>query len=225
MTALNPALTDWLLVTVTLCGALVVPTLIVPNDRLFEEIFSALVPMPLRLAVGGLPLALSDTERMPVRDPPAVGKNVTAIVQFLPAPRLAPQLFVCEKLPLVVMFAMVRLAFPLLFRLMFFVFVFPTDWELKFRPLDESEATGVGIGVAVAVRVAVAVFVAVAVAVRVAVGVAVRVAVAVLVGVAVFVRVAVGVGDDVGVVMQGALLLQLREFIVLWPLVKPTHWY
>ena len=60
------------------------------------------IPVPVRLAVCGLFVALSVTVRVPVRVPPAVGVNVTLMVQVSPAATLAPQLFVCPKSPLLV---------------------------------------------------------------------------------------------------------------------------
>jgi hypothetical protein len=52
-------------------------------------------PLPVRLAVWGLPLSLSATVKDALRAPLAVGENVTLIVQFDPAATEAPQLFVC----------------------------------------------------------------------------------------------------------------------------------
>jgi len=54
-------------------------------------------PVPVRLTVCGLPLALSVTVSAPVRVPVAVGVNVTLIVQLAPAATLDPQLLVWEK--------------------------------------------------------------------------------------------------------------------------------
>src|SRR5919198_285124 len=51
-------------------------------------------PVPLKLAVWGLLLALSVTLRVAVRVPVAVGLNVTLIVQLDAAATLVPQVFV-----------------------------------------------------------------------------------------------------------------------------------
>jgi len=59
-------------------------------------------PVPVTLAVCGLLLALSVTVNVAVRVPIADGVNVTSIEQLAPAARLAPQLFVCAKSPLLV---------------------------------------------------------------------------------------------------------------------------
>jgi hypothetical protein len=60
------------------------------------------VPVPDRLAVCGLPLALSLTVRLALRLPRAVGVNVTLIVQLVLAASvdgLMGQLFVWPKSP------------------------------------------------------------------------------------------------------------------------------
>ena len=59
-------------------------------------------PVPVTLAVCGLLLALSVTVNVALRVPTAVGVNVTSIEQLAPAARLAPQLLVCAKSPLLV---------------------------------------------------------------------------------------------------------------------------
>ena len=69
-------------------------------------------PVPLSETICGLPAASSATLSVPVRVPPAVGVNVTLIVQFAPAARLVPQLLVSAKSPLAVMLEMFRPAFP-----------------------------------------------------------------------------------------------------------------
>ena len=48
-------------------------------------------PVPVRLAVRGLPVALSVTASVALRVPAAVGLKVTLIVQLAPTARLAPQ--------------------------------------------------------------------------------------------------------------------------------------
>ena len=68
------------------------------GERLAEDE----TPVPLRLAVWGLPAALSLTVRVAVRVPVAVGVNVTLIVQLPPAATLDPQLLVWAKSPLLV---------------------------------------------------------------------------------------------------------------------------
>jgi hypothetical protein len=55
------------------------------------------LPVPVRLDVCGLPLALSETLSVPVRFPVAEGVNTTLMLQGALAPRLAVQ-FVVETL-------------------------------------------------------------------------------------------------------------------------------
>ena len=52
------------------------------------------VPVPVRLAVWGLPLALSVRVMAALRVPVAAGVKVTLIVQLVPAATLDPQLLV-----------------------------------------------------------------------------------------------------------------------------------
>src|SRR2546430_13960607 len=55
------------------------------------------LPVPLRLTVCGLPLALSRIVRVPVALPLTTGWNVTLIVQFAAAAKVVGQLFVCAN--------------------------------------------------------------------------------------------------------------------------------
>ena len=57
-------------------------------------------PVPVTLAVWGLFVALSMTVKVAPRTPTAVGVNVTSMEQLAPAAKLAAQLFVCAKSPL-----------------------------------------------------------------------------------------------------------------------------
>jgi hypothetical protein len=90
---LNVALPPF--VRVTLCAVLVVPSAWFPNDRLLEEsVTDAAVPVPERLTVCGLPLALSVMLTKAARLPLAEGLKVTLIVQFPPAATELPQVLV-----------------------------------------------------------------------------------------------------------------------------------
>lgn len=84
------------LVRVTVCAALVVPTLTLLKVKLAGESWTAgaVVPMPVRLTVCGLPGALSVMERVPLIVPDPEGVKVTEMVQFPPARTLDPQVFV-----------------------------------------------------------------------------------------------------------------------------------
>lgn len=66
-----------------------------PNVRLVDDKLTAgWVAVPDSDTDCGLPEALSVTETVALRDPVAVGVNVTAMVQVDPAARLEGQLFV-----------------------------------------------------------------------------------------------------------------------------------
>jgi hypothetical protein len=96
------------------------------------------VPVPVRLAVWGLLVALSVTFSVALRAARAVGAKVTLIVQVAPTAKLAPQLLVCAKSPALapvkpillmvnttpLEFASVTACDPL---------VVPTFWPLKVR--------------------------------------------------------------------------------------------
>ena len=83
------------LVRVTVCVALVKSMGWLPKPRLVgERLTTAAVPVPERLTVSGLPLALSVMLTEAVRLPLAAGVNVTLIVQLAPAATELPQLLV-----------------------------------------------------------------------------------------------------------------------------------
>ena len=83
------------LLRVTLCAALVVPTFWLLNVRLVGETLApAAAPVPVRLTVCGLPAALSEILTVAVRVPDAVGVNFTLIVQLLFAATELPQVLV-----------------------------------------------------------------------------------------------------------------------------------
>jgi hypothetical protein len=72
-----------------------VPTTWLAKVRLVGEMLTAgAVPVPVRLTVCGLPVALSVRVTAALRDPLAVGLKVTLIVQLAPAATLDPQLLV-----------------------------------------------------------------------------------------------------------------------------------
>jgi len=85
------------LVSLTGCDALVEPTVSAAKVRLAGEIDAPgaeAAPDPVSETVCGLVGALSEIVRVPVRVPPAVGENVTLMLQLALAPRLEGQLFV-----------------------------------------------------------------------------------------------------------------------------------
>jgi hypothetical protein len=81
--------------SVTVCAALVVPTVMSANVRL-AGVAEALEPVPLKVTTCGLPVAESDMDRVPVMVPVAVGVKITLIVQALLADRELGQLLVWE---------------------------------------------------------------------------------------------------------------------------------
>ena len=64
-----------------------------------ETLATAAVPVPVRLMVCGLPVALSVRVTAAVKEPLAAGVKVTLTVQLAPAATLAPQVLVWAKLP------------------------------------------------------------------------------------------------------------------------------
>ena len=84
-----------LLVRVTDCAALLVPTSWLAKVRLVGERLTAgalaAVPVPVRFTVCGLSLASSVMVIVPVRVPVAVGVKVTLMLQFAPAATALPQ--------------------------------------------------------------------------------------------------------------------------------------
>src|ERR1035441_8173179 len=79
-----------MLESVAVRGAVVKPAFSGPNARLCGERLTAgaWTPMPVKLTVCGLPLALSAIVSEALRDPTAGGVNVTLIPQLAPAAKL-----------------------------------------------------------------------------------------------------------------------------------------
>ena len=74
------------------------PTTWLAKVRLVGEMLTAgAVPVPVRLTLWGLPVALSARVTAALRVPLAVGVKVTLIVQLAPAATELPQLLVCAK--------------------------------------------------------------------------------------------------------------------------------
>jgi hypothetical protein len=82
--------TFWRFVNVTVLAELVVPTITAPKLKLLVESVTGALPVPARLIVCGLVIALSVSVRTAVAAARAVGLNVTATVQLTPAATLAP---------------------------------------------------------------------------------------------------------------------------------------
>src|SRR5438105_3555556 len=84
-----------LLVMVTDFGALVVPKLTVPKDRVMGLAVTGSCPTPVRLIVCGLLIALSTMVTVPRCLPAVVGVNVTVTVHVPCAGILVPQVLTC----------------------------------------------------------------------------------------------------------------------------------
>jgi len=83
-----------LLVNITDCDALVVPTSRSPNDRLVaDSVPGGFTPDPLSEIDFGEPVALSAMTTAAVSAPPAAGVKCPWMVQLAPPVRLVPQLF------------------------------------------------------------------------------------------------------------------------------------
>ncbi len=111
------------LVSVTNCTALVVPTVWLANaseagERLTTGPVDVEAPVPVRVAVCGLPVALSVTATAAVRIPEAAGVNVTLIVQLAPAATDVPQVLLSAKspplVPVMAILVMLKDALPVL---------------------------------------------------------------------------------------------------------------
>ena len=85
------------LVSVTVCAALVVPTVWLANVRLVEDKLTTGIAtaVPVSETACGLEAALSVSVIAPVSVPAAVGLKVTEIVQLAFTARLVPQVLVC----------------------------------------------------------------------------------------------------------------------------------
>ena len=75
---------------VTVLAVLVLPTATVLKLKLLVESVTGALPVPVRLTVCGLVIAVSVNVRTPAAEPRAVGVNVTPTVQLAPAATLAP---------------------------------------------------------------------------------------------------------------------------------------
>jgi hypothetical protein len=97
------------LVRVTSFAALVVPTVWVANVSLVGERLMDTEPVPLRLTVCGLPVALSVNVNVPVSAPVLVGENATPTWHFAPAATLGIHVsLVISKFVLAAIFVNVR---------------------------------------------------------------------------------------------------------------------
>jgi len=106
-----------------------------------------LPPVPERVAVCGLPVALSVRVTEAAKDPLAAGMNVTLTVQLAPAATLPPQLLLCAKspgfAPVSLMLLMLKAALPVLLSVEVWAeLVVPTAWLPKARVVGDKLAVG-----------------------------------------------------------------------------------
>jgi hypothetical protein len=128
-----------LFASVEVSGALVVPIVVVGNVNFVGVTETPVTPLPLKVMVWGLFVALSVIVTAPVTIPVFVGVKVTEMVQFLPALRVVPQVFVCAKGAAVAMLVIFRVAVPVLASVAFFMaVVLPTAWLPKLMLVVES---------------------------------------------------------------------------------------
>ena len=80
-----------LFVSVTVCGALVVPTACVPKLRLTGDSVTGIAPVPVTSMTCGLPAPEVAIATLPLVDPVSLGVNVTDIVHFADAASGPPQ--------------------------------------------------------------------------------------------------------------------------------------
>jgi hypothetical protein len=86
-----------LFVSLIALAALLVFMVWLPKFKLVGvNVMPGVAPVPVRVAVCGLFVALSVTTTVPERVPVAVGVNTTLIAQLAPAATDPPQVLVCE---------------------------------------------------------------------------------------------------------------------------------
>ena len=120
------------LVRVRVCPPLVDPTIWLEKVKSVGARLAAgpaVTPVPVKVTVCGLPAALSEMLRLPLRVPVAVGIKITLTVQLFPAGTLVAQLFVWVKSPVAVILEIVSAALPVLVRVTdCAALLVPTDW-------------------------------------------------------------------------------------------------
>lgn len=120
-------------------GLLVVPTLRLLNVSDEGDKVTAVTPVPVRLTVCGLFVALSVMVTVPVAVPVVEGVKVTEIEHFFPAGTELPHVLVSAKFPPIVMLVIVSVELPVLVNKTFFAaLVVPTTTVPKFRLVAES---------------------------------------------------------------------------------------
>ncbi len=132
-----------LLVSVTACDAVDVPTVCAPkaSDE-GESAATAANPVPVRLTGAGAVLLLLVNDSDPVRLPTVVGLKTTLIVQLAPGSSEAAQVLVCVKSPVMLMALMESATLPVLLRVtLCAALLVPRSCEEKLSDPGESVAT------------------------------------------------------------------------------------
>src|SRR5271157_2376238 len=106
------------LVKITACWGLVVLTGCPVKVRFEAERLTTgpAAPTPASATLWGVPTALSVKVRVPYRLPIDVGVKVTLMEQLMPTAKLAGQVLVSAKSPVVELLVMIRAAVPVLVR-------------------------------------------------------------------------------------------------------------
>ena len=153
------------LVTVTNCVALVVPTAWLAKvneagERLATGPLDVEAPVPVRVAVCGLPVALSVAATVAVRVPEAAGVNVTLIVQLAPAATDVPHVLLSAKspplVPVTAILVMLKAALPVFESVIAWAaLVVPTFWLANVNEVGDRDAVEVDVETPEPVRAAV----------------------------------------------------------------------
>jgi len=132
------------LVNVTACAALVVPKGWLEKVRLVTDKLTtgAGRPLPASRTTCGESAALSVIMTEPYRFPTAVGEKVTLMLQLAPAARLAGQLLVSPKSPVVVTLVNSRTVLPMFVSVTICAAeVVPTGWLEKVKFVGDKATT------------------------------------------------------------------------------------
>ena len=108
-----------------------------------ERLAAGAVPVPERLTVWVVGLALSVTVRVPVEVPVVRGEKTTLIVQELFEVRPEPQVFVWENAPVIVMPVIASVALPVFVRVTVWgLLLVPTSCEANVKEVGKRLAAG-----------------------------------------------------------------------------------
>jgi hypothetical protein len=108
------SVTPPVLVNVTVCAALVLPTawLLKVSEVGLRDTTGETMPVPLKVTVAGLLAASELMTTLPLRAPSTVGEKLTLMLQLAPTASVLLQVVVWAKSPLATMLAMLSAATP-----------------------------------------------------------------------------------------------------------------